>query len=362
MSKRGALALLCWVVAPATPFFFRPALTTLPRPPVRRHPRGLLAVESEPHSENAPAVDAAPETSLDPVDAECDAYWAKYADRWERPLTVLDVRAALEKRELSEGAPSVKVALERLERGEIQVRRRYRGLDARALRPRWRAVAARRARVQRGGGGASAWDAELARSEQERIAAEAVFTGQRAPPAAEGAEGAPGDAPGGAPGGALGAALGLALRTFMGNGTTAPALALMAAGENPEERWLTAALVDVFELELEQLRKEGERGAAREALARNGRDISWVKERLKLPPDELAKLSDDDALDAYMRSPEANAVPAAIFAAVALLLLGTTVWAVFSVIGTLAGGVASVAGIGGGGEASNLDSALDLLQ
>ena len=33
-----------------------------------------------------------------------------------------------------------------------------------------------------------------------------------------------------------------------------------------------------------------------------------------------------------------------------------------SVIGTLAGGVASVAGIGGGGEASNLDSALDLLQ
>ena len=64
MSKRGALALLCWVVAPATPFFFRPALTTLPRPPVRRHPRGLLAVESEPHSENAPAVDAAPETSL----------------------------------------------------------------------------------------------------------------------------------------------------------------------------------------------------------------------------------------------------------------------------------------------------------
>ena len=104
-SLRGALALLCWLVAPATPFFFRPgALATLPRPPARRNPRGLASnteiVESEQQSASnaSSAVDASLEAPLDPVDAECDSYWAKYADRWERPLTVLDVRAALEKR------------------------------------------------------------------------------------------------------------------------------------------------------------------------------------------------------------------------------------------------------------------------
>ena len=167
------------------------------------------------------------------------------------------------RRELSGGAPASKSRSS----GSSAARSGCAAATAASTRARCGRAGARSPAAARLGGAAHGRRARLGAG---RIAAEAVFTGQRGAPAADGSGGV----------GAKAAALGFAIRTFMGNGRPRPR-SRSAAGDTPEDRWLTSALVDVFEIG--RAAAQGGRRHDARALARSRRGIAWVRERLKLP-------------------------------------------------------------------------------
>ena len=102
-----------------------------------------------------PAVEAV-ETVLDRDARECSIYWSRYSTVWAQPLALLDVQMALLADEL-QGVSDIAHAVDQLEARELDVRRRFRGLSAAALLPRWRVIAARRDQLRAAG----LWDAAL---------------------------------------------------------------------------------------------------------------------------------------------------------------------------------------------------------
>ena len=161
-------------------------------------------------------------------------YWEAFGAAWERPLRTLDVQAAWSCGELDGILPSGKPsrsstdrlltlarALQLYESGDLPVRRRFRNHAASELAPRWERVVARRAAMQADG----RWDEILREGEQYR---------QR-----------------------INSPLGAASRavSFRPESAECGAFAelLSTAGDDAEERWLTAALLADFEAEVNSL-------------------------------------------------------------------------------------------------------------
>ena len=161
-------------------------------------------------------------------------YWEAFGAAWERPLRTLDVQAAWSCGELDGILPSGKPsrsstdrlltlarALQLYESGDLPVRRRFRNHAASELAPRWERVVARRAAMQADG----RWDEILREGEQYR---------QR-----------------------INSPLGAASRavSFRPESAERGAFAelLSTAGDDAEERWLTAALLADFEAEVNSL-------------------------------------------------------------------------------------------------------------
>ena len=161
-------------------------------------------------------------------------YWEVFGAAWERPLRTLDVQAAWSCGELDGILPSGKPsrsstdrlltlarALQLYESGDLPVRRRFRNHAASELAPRWERVVARRAAMQADG----RWDEILREGEQYR---------QR-----------------------INSPLGAASRavSFRPESAERGAFAelLSTAGDDAEERWLTAALLADFEAEVNSL-------------------------------------------------------------------------------------------------------------
>ena len=161
-------------------------------------------------------------------------YWEAFGAAWDRPLRTLDVQAAWSCGELDgilpSGRPSrsstdrlltLARALQLYESGDLPVRRRFRNHAASELAPRWERVVARRAAMQADG----RWDEILREGEQYR---------QR-----------------------INSPLGAASRavSFRPESAERGAFAelLSTAGDDAEERWLTAALLADFEAEVNSL-------------------------------------------------------------------------------------------------------------
>ena len=167
-------------------------------------------------------------------------YWEAYGAAWERPLRTLDVQAAWSCGELDGILPSGRAsrtstdrlltlarALQLFESGDLPVRRRFRNHAASELAPRWERVVARRAAMQAEG----RWDEVLREGEQYR---QRVIRQQTSP-------------------------LGPLSRAVAGGFRPEPpergafAELLSTAGDDAEERWLTAALLADFEAEVSSL-------------------------------------------------------------------------------------------------------------
>ena len=161
-------------------------------------------------------------------------YWEAFGVAWDLPLRTLDVQAAWSCGELDGILPSGKPsrsstdrlltlarALQLYESGDLPVRRRFRNHAASELAPRWERVVARRAAMQADG----RWDEILREGEQYR---------QR-----------------------INSPLGAASRavSFRPESAECGAFAelLSTAGDDAEERWLTATLLADFEAEVNSL-------------------------------------------------------------------------------------------------------------
>lgn len=192
----------------------------------------------------------------------CFDYWARHEDMWARPLALLDIQAALLSGELETAAisriGSLAEAVERLEQGKLDVRRRYRGLTAAALLSRFRLVARRRAQLR--ARGPAQWAAQLARADVSRAAAalHAVRPGC-APP------------------------------------EFTPLAGAASGTRTADERWLTVALVEAFLLELRELSLFEARELARRVLAKRGLDVAACRAELGL----ARELSEEAVLDAF---------------------------------------------------------------
>ena len=160
-------------------------------------------------------------------------YWEAFGVAWERPLKTLDVQAAWSCGELDGILPSGRPsrsstdrlltfarALQLYESGDLPVRRRFRNHAASELAPRWERVVARRAAMQADG----RWNDILREGEQYRLR---VIREQTSPLAG----------------------------AFRPESAERGAFAelLSTAGDDAEERWLTAALLADFEAEVNSL-------------------------------------------------------------------------------------------------------------
>ena len=167
-------------------------------------------------------------------------YWEAFGAAWERPLRTLDVQAAWSCGELDgilpSGRPSrsstgrlltLARALQLFESGDLPVRRRFRNHAASELAPRWERVVTRRAAMQTDG----RWDEILREGEQYRLR---VIREQSS---------------------LLGVASRAAAGGFRPESAERGAFAelLSMAGDDAEERWLTAALLADFEAEVNSL-------------------------------------------------------------------------------------------------------------
>jgi len=240
--------------------------------------------------------------------AECSAYWAEVGPLWEEAFATFDVRAAIEREEV---APrNVLRAEAEVRQGTLEVRRRYRGMTVEKLLPRWREVDARRAALKAAG----AWDRTVAEHSEE---VEAVRT---ALPDDDGPRGDDANANANANVDAVGRFLVKQLQQSFG-----PMTRLLVAGSQ-ETRWLSWALFEVFEKELESDRQAAARQRVRDALERNGRNVNWVRQQLGV--EDNTALSDDEVLDMYMMSPQANLVPLLVFGGITAAIVyfvGSTV-------------------------------------
>ena len=187
---------------------------------------------------------------------ELEAYWAKHETKWKRPLSLLDVRAAWNAGELdgilpsgrpSRGAAdarliSVAQAVELYDRDELSVRRRFRNATPSELAPRFERVVAARTELQRAG----KWAAAVVESEKRRRFERAVVEGdvedEDASPAASRA---------------AATLLAPVLKAAAGARNKADGGALLAmttlqdeAGDDVDEKWVTAALLADLESEV----------------------------------------------------------------------------------------------------------------
>jgi hypothetical protein len=199
-------------------------------------------------------------------ESACAAFLERTAHAWERPLALLDVRAALAADELKRadaalpctGALEIEDlarAADKLLCGELDVRRRYRGRTVRQWLPQWRAMRSRR-----------------------RVALNICARN----PSAELWEGA------------------LALQ----DGDTCTVGPAFHAVAEREDRWVAAALCDAIDGEIRALaaktqeaKRDTLRAVARDTLAASGVGIDEVRLRLKVAAD-----ADEDAvLDELVR-------------------------------------------------------------
>ena len=191
-----------------------------------------------------------------PDNDELLAYWARHEAKWERPLRLLDVRAAWCAGELdgilpsgrpsraatSERMISLGRALDLVAANELQCRRRFRSSSPDELRPRWGRVTARRDKLRAEG----KWETVVAESERYRAYQKSLTDGD-----VEGADASPAFSR------AVATALSPALKQIArqrnsaeGGYTAALAELLESAGTEPDERWLTAALLADVEEEI----------------------------------------------------------------------------------------------------------------
>eukprot|EP00629_Pelagomonadales_sp_RCC1024_P003498 CAMPEP_0119270292 /NCGR_PEP_ID=MMETSP1329-20130426/7354_1 /TAXON_ID=114041 /ORGANISM="Genus nov. species nov., Strain RCC1024" /LENGTH=284 /DNA_ID=CAMNT_0007270309 /DNA_START=147 /DNA_END=998 /DNA_ORIENTATION=+ len=190
--------------------------------------------------------------------AELEEYWSKHGQKWARPLELLDVRAAWASGEcdgiLPSGRPSrdsqdrmisVVRAQELYDSDALSVRRRYRNAGAAELAPRWARVLEARAGLVEAG----RWDAAVAESAKRRDFEGALLRGEVESPEASPAASR-----------AVATALSPLLKLAASQRDRADGGALTCfaelqetAGDDDEERWLTAALLADFESEVAAL-------------------------------------------------------------------------------------------------------------
>jgi len=187
------------------------------------------------------------------------AYWRAHSAKWQTPLQMLDVSAAWASGELdgifpsgrqSRAATSERMltlgrAVELFEKGELQVRRRFRKMTPEEMAPRWDRVMATRARLRAAG----TWSEIVRESDKARAYERALVRGEveddKASPAISRVVAmilSP----------ALKAAAAQRSRAD-GGMRLAFAELLEAAGDSPPERWLTAVLLAELESEVTKL-------------------------------------------------------------------------------------------------------------
>ena len=230
-----ALCVLLSLSFSSSSFTFRPPLLAS----TRRTVSTLVATESDP---------------------ELEVYWKSHGDKWAVPLRLLDVRAAWACGELDGILPSGKAsrvetgarmltlsnAVELFESGGLAVRRRFRGMTAEELAPRWSRVVQTRASLKASG----RWDDVIVESEKVRSFEKSLVEGsvedEDASPLASRVVAT-----------VLSPALRAAAkqRDRADGGIKLGLATLMAsAGEDAAERWLTAALLAELENEADSLK------------------------------------------------------------------------------------------------------------
>lgn len=193
--------------------------------------------------------------AVDTLD-ELEEYWNEHSSKWKRPLEILDVRAAWEAGECDGVLPSgkrsraataerlvdVARALELFDTDQLQIRRRFRNATPDELLPRWRKVVLKRTRLESEG----VWDEAVAASEQQREFQQSIVKGE-----VESADASP------ALSRAVATALSPVLKAAANTRNKADGGQLLelnklqeTAGDDAEERWLTAALLASFETEV----------------------------------------------------------------------------------------------------------------
>ncbi|KAJ1458955.1 hypothetical protein M885DRAFT_613859 [Pelagophyceae sp. CCMP2097] len=296
--------------------------------------RRLSNVRAQPSDEDVDAVDAAAEPAAAPEPAavpepavlqsddvallaEASTYLEEVGACWIPVLELLDVRASIELGETDGALTSVPDVVAKMRTGELQVRRRFRqsSLTPQGLLPRWRQAAAARDYFKRQGG----LDEMISRYEAERASL--------LDPVLLDVPGTPEER------GMMQKLAKEAYDKLANDAATKPVIDLLAAGASAETRWMSGQLIDAFERELDLVRQKAARARVLEALQRNGRGVDWCRAQLKIK--EGPPLTDDQVLDAYMASPQANLVPAAGLALAALTVAGLLGYAVFSVVEAL---------------------------
>jgi hypothetical protein len=196
---------------------------------------------------------------LSASDREFLAYWKAHGGKWKTPLRLLDVSTAYELGDLDgilpSGAPSRVKSSERMltlgravelfEKGELQVRKRFRSMTPVDMAPRWDRVMATRARLRAAG----TWADIVTDSDRARAYQRARVRGE-----VEDADASP------AVSRVVATVLSPALKAAAAqrsraDGGLSLALAelLETAGDTPAERWLTAVLLAELESEVAEL-------------------------------------------------------------------------------------------------------------
>jgi hypothetical protein len=192
------------------------------------------------------------------LDKDLQHYWRTHSTKWETPLRLLDVTVAYKCGELNSILPSgepsrqpsseplltIGRAVELHDKGEVQVRRRFRNLAPVEWNPRWERAMATCTRLKMTG----AWDDIVRESEKARKYESAIVRGEIEDP--EAAQGRGIVMSVGAP--ALKAQAKLKSH-FDGGLRLAVAELLETAGETAEERLVTAVLLAEFKGEAEAM-------------------------------------------------------------------------------------------------------------
>ena len=200
----------------------------------------------------------AAKTRGESAEDELERYWAAHGAKWKRPCEMLDVRAAWNAGELDGIMPSgresrqskdrmisVARALELYDEDKLSVRRRFRNSKPEELLPRWKKICARRASLQEQGG----WATAVVESEKRRDFQRALIEGE-----VESADASP------AASRAVASMLSPALKAAAkqrnkADGGVLSAMAALqeTAGDDVDERWLTAALLADLEAEVSEI-------------------------------------------------------------------------------------------------------------
>lgn len=218
-------------------------------------------------------------TRAESPEDECAAYWAAHGAKWKRPCEMLDVKAAWVAGELDgilpSGKPSrqaqteklisVARALELYDEDKIDVRRRYRNFAAEEVLPRFERILATRASLRASG----KWATAVVESEKRRAFERAVVDGD-----VETDDASP------ATSRAVATLLSPVLRAAANtrnraDGGVSSAMARLQeeAGDDVDERWLTAALLAELESEVAAIEPRGATARTYSQAAEADRDV-----------------------------------------------------------------------------------------